>query len=95
MISTTERPFAFLYYFINNFNDYVENDFYLSYENQLNCNYIDKEKGIIYHSDTDEENNILLHQENLEDFLNNKIIIEIQKSKILIGDNYRNLISNG
>jgi hypothetical protein len=37
MISLTERPFAFLYNFINNFNDYVEKDFYLNYEKQLNC----------------------------------------------------------
>jgi hypothetical protein len=95
MISTTERPFAFLYNFINNFNDYVEKDFYLNYEKQLNCNHIDKEKGIIYHSDTDDENNIIFYQEKLEDFLNNKIIIEIQKSKILVGDNYRTLIAKG
>lgn len=95
MISTTERPFTFLYYLLNNFNDYIEKDFYTNYENQLNCNLIDKENGIIYHSITDDENNHLLCQENLDDFLNNKIVVEIEKSKILIADNYRVLISTG
>ena len=95
MISTTDRPFDFFFYLINNFDDFIENDFYENYRKQLNIINIDKENGIISHFEIDDDNNHIVFQETLQKFLKKKITTELKLSKKLIADNYRKLISGG
>ena len=90
MTSSTERPFDFFTYFINNFNEISDRDFYIPKVENLNIIEVDKNKGIItYFDDINSRHSYY----RLDDYFNSIINKEIENSKKLVGDNVRKLIS--